>query len=71
VSNNNTDVMYFRTESDVTKELTPQQVLGLNEALEQWIYSLFMVSWDHKENILNLTTDQELDNYDYTAGWLS
>jgi hypothetical protein len=68
---NNTDIMYFRTESDVTKALTPQQVSELNEMMEQWIYSFFIASWDHKENILNLTTDQELDNYDYTVGWPS
>jgi len=69
ITNNNNDIMYFRTESDITKELYPTDVLDLNEAMETWIYSFFIASWTHKENILNLNTNQELDDYDYTINW--
>ncbi|RJF94794.1 DUF4376 domain-containing protein [Oleomonas cavernae] len=59
----------FRAADDLTRLLTPEQVIGLSQAVTMRVAALYAVAWEGKAAIDAADTHTALDLLDLDAGW--
>lgn len=62
-------VLGFRGESNVTHQLTPQQMIDMGMAVQGATLAVYLAKWEHDAAIDALETIESANAYDVTAGW--
>jgi hypothetical protein len=62
-------IIKFRDEHDAIHELTAQQMLELSMYVMGHGQHIYEVSWEHKDNVSNFETIDEIIDYDIEQGW--
>lgn len=61
--------LVFRDIANVNHNLVPSEMIALGMVVTKWISDTYKMKWNHQEQIDQLQTIDDLENYDYTANW--
>ena len=64
-----TTTVTFRDAGNVNHAMTGQQAMDFGGAVYDHVDAIYAASWAHKDNVRALTTAEDVEAYDYTAGW--
>lgn len=61
----------WRSVDNINVPMNNQQLATFAISMMTWVSTIYAVSWNHKEQISNLTSSEAIEAYDITVGWPS
>lgn len=49
--------------------MSAAELISFGTSMMAWENHVYQVAWFHKENVAQLTTVREIQQYDYKVGW--
>lgn len=69
VEGDTTTTIPFRDMENTSHEMTADEMIQMGKTVSSFVQENYIVSWNHKDNIEECTTLDELENYDITINW--